>query len=62
VGGGPIADYAQFVVDLSPFEPRPLGTFPMIRMLMKSEAAMVILARTPMRMPSHHLKTGRDDQ
>ena len=49
MGGGPIADYTQFVVDLCPFEPRPLGTFPMIRMTMKSEAAIVILACTPTR-------------
>jgi len=62
VGGGPIADYAQFTVELSPFETRPSGTFPMIRMLMKSEAAIVILAGSPMGMSSHRFKTGRDDQ
>jgi hypothetical protein len=33
-----------------------------IRVLMKSEAAPVILASPPLRMPSHPLKTSRDQQ
>jgi hypothetical protein len=34
----------------------------MIRILVKPEAAMVILAGAPVGMPSHQLQTSRDDQ
>jgi len=61
VGRRAIANHAQFIVDLSSFEPGAVRTLPMIRVTKKSEAAGVILIRAPMRMPSHPLHTGRDE-